>query len=201
MYYGQHGEDQHIQEFFDVNHKGVCIDVGANEPIRGSNTYYFEQKGWKVYSIEPNPYCVQRLKEHRQNVFNLAISNENQNEVTFTICTLNNGEQGAISSLTIDEKLLQAHQIYSPKLEEIKVEVKTLNTFIEENGITEIDFISIDTEGTELDVLKGFDIEKYAPKLFIIENNYNEPEIEEYLSTFGYVKNRRVAVNDFYVKK
>lgn len=201
MYYGQHGEDRHIQEFFAPDHKGVCIDVGANEPVSGSNTYYFEQKGWKVYSIEPNPYCVQRLKEHRQNVFNLAISDKNQKDVTFTICTLNNGEQGAISSLEIDEKLLQAHHMYSPKLEKITVETKTLDTFIEENNIIEIDFVSIDTEGTELDVLKGFDINKFSPKLFIIENNYDSADIAEYLKDFGYVRVKRVAVNDFYVKQ
>jgi FkbM family methyltransferase len=201
MYYGQHGEDKYIEEFFTSGYKGVCIDVGASEPTGGSNTYYFEKNGWTVYAIEPNPYCVQRLKEHRQNVFKLAISNENQKDVAFTICTLNNGEMGAVSSLKIDEALLQAHQMYSPKLEQITVETKTLDTFIEENGITEIDFISIDTEGTELDVLKGFDINKFSPKLFVIENNYDSSEIADYLETFGYTRIKRVVVNDFFIKK
>jgi len=59
--------------------------------------------------------------------------------------------------------------------------------------------LSIDTEGTEIEVLKGFDIKKWKPKLLVIENNFNDPEIEKYLSTFGYIKNKRIEVNDFYI--
>jgi FkbM family methyltransferase len=65
--------------------------------------------------------------------------------------------------------------------------------------ITNIDFVSIDTENTELDVLKGFDIKRWKPKLFVIENNFDEPFIAEYLKEFGYERVKRVAVNDFFV--
>lgn len=202
MYYGQAHTDAHIEQYFPKGYKGICIDVGANEPIIGNNTYVFELNGWDVYSIEPNPKCVESLKRHRSKVFSFAASNEDKNEVTFTICTLpHDGNQGAISSLVVDQKLLHDHKQYNPVLSEITVETKTLNTFIEENGITQIDFISIDTEGTELDVLKGLDLDKHSPKLLVIENNYETPDITEYLQNFGYIKDKRVFVNDFYIKK
>jgi hypothetical protein len=65
----------------------------------------------------------------------------------------------------------------------------------------DIDFISIDTENTELDVLKGIDLTKYNVKLLVIENNFNEPFCEDYLVQYGYTKVNRIAVNDFYLKR
>jgi FkbM family methyltransferase len=201
MYNGQHLEDKYIEEYFDKNYVGTCIDVGCAQPIHGNNTFYFEQKGWEVFCLEPNISHISNLKNHRKNVYNLACGNQNKTDVEFTICTLAGGNQEAISSLFVDDRLLESHKQYSPVLTKIKVNVITLNTFIEENNIEKIDFISIDTEGTELDVLKGFDIEKYSPRLFIIENNYNESHIEDYLKNFNYIKDKRIAVNDFYIKK
>jgi hypothetical protein len=64
--------------------------------------------------------------------------------------------------------------------------------------IKEIDFISIDTEGTELDVIRGFDIDRYGVKLFVIENNYEDDNIELYMNSIGYIKNNRYKINDFY---
>jgi O-antigen/teichoic acid export membrane protein len=65
---------------------------------------------------------------------------------------------------------------------------------------TNIDFISIDTENTELDVLKGIDFSKYNIKMLVIENNFNEPFCKDYLEQFGYKLIHRIAVNDFFVK-
>jgi hypothetical protein len=79
--------------------------------------------------------------------------------------------------------------------------MKTLDTILKSYpALDKIDYISIDTEGTELEVLKGFDIAKWMPKLMVIENNFNDPQIEEYLTTFGYTKVKRLVVNDFYLK-
>lgn len=202
-YYSQHGEDYYIQEFFGKDYVGTCIDVGASEPIMGSNTYLFEQLGWDVYCIEPNPRYVSLLKDHRKKVYEYACGDEVKENVNFTVCTLlnNNYNEGAISSLKIDTKLLEEHDSYKPILRNINVNVITLDEFIKNENIEKIDFVSIDTEGTELDVLRGFDINKHSPKMMIIENNYNDPAIEEYLKDFGYAKKMRLAVNDFYVKE
>jgi FkbM family methyltransferase len=201
MYYGQHLEDKYIQEYFDEGYIGTCVDIGSAQPINGNNTFFFEEKGWSTYCIEPNPSHIPNLKNHRKNVFNLACGDKNQDNVEFTICTLPGGNQEALSSLTIDERLLETHKIYSPILTKINVNVVTLNTFLIENKIEKLDFVSIDTEGTELDVLKGFNIEKYSPKLLVIENNHNDSHIEDYLKQFNYIKDKRIMVNDFYLKK
>ena len=67
------------------------------------------------------------------------------------------------------------------------------------NLIKDITFVTIDTEGTELDVLKGFNLNKWKPKLIMIENNFNDNFCEDYLSFFGYKKVYRNEVNDFFI--
>lgn len=199
MFTGQFDTDRYIADYFSPDFVGTCIDVGSAQPVNGNNSYYFERRGWTVYCIEPNPAHMPALRANRKHVYNFACGNTDIDEIEFTLCTLQGGNQEAISSLKIDERLLKDHAIYNPTLSTIKVPVKTLNTFISEVGIATIDLMSIDTEGTELDVLKGFDIAKYKPKLMVIENNYNEPYIEEYLKDYGYIKHNRVMVNDFYL--
>ena len=82
------------------------------------------------------------------------------------------------------------------------VKVRSLNSLLQEiNFPKNIDFISVDTENTELDVLKGIDLNVYNVKLFVVENNFNEPFCEEYLRQYGYKKIHRIAVNDFYMKE
>ena len=64
-----------------------------------------------------------------------------------------------------------------------------------------IDFISIDTEGTELDVIKGIDFDSFNVMLLVIENNYDDTKISEYLNQLGYIRDQRYKINDFYVRK
>jgi FkbM family methyltransferase len=198
MYYAQFDTDRLISEFFGHDFKGVCVDVGSAQPIYGNNTYHFETKGWKVYCIEPNKRLYERLTLIRENVFNFACGSKDEDNVDFTICTLQDGNQEAISSLELDNRLVENHLAYNPRFETTKVKLRTLNSFFEEQGIEKIDFISIDTEGTEIDVLVGLDLKKYNPSLLVIENNFENYLIDNYLLNFGYKKFHRSGVNDFY---
>lgn len=198
MYYAQFDTDRLISEFFGHDFKGVCVDVGSAQPIYGNNTYHFETKGWKVYCIEPNKRLYERLIPIRENVFNFACGSKDEDNVDFTICTLQDGNQEAISSLELDNRLVESHLPYNPRFETTKVKLRTLNSFFEEQGIEKIDFISIDTEGTEIDVLVGLDLKKYNPTLLVIENNFENYLIDNYLLNFGYRKFLRSGVNDFY---
>ena len=200
MFYGQFKTDKYIAEYFDSDFIGTCIDVGAARPKRNNNTYFFEQKGWTVYCIEPNKNYIPALTAARKNVFNFACGEKNLDSVEFTICTLEGGNQEPVSSLKVDKRLLEKHKNYNPKLEKVRVKLRTLNSFIQEQNIEKIDFVSVDTEGTELDVLRGFDIQKYKPSFLVIENNFNDPDVENYLRNFGYTKDKKVVINDFYTR-
>jgi FkbM family methyltransferase len=198
--FSQFGEDLFIAQYFDPYYKGICIDIGATDGIGLSNTYYFEKRGWKAICVEANPAMIPSLKKIRSNAVHCAVGQYNNREVDFNVVTLADGNQTAISGLALDQRLMQSHSFLSPQVSIVKVQERTLDNIIADfNWVTHIDFISIDTEGTELDVLKGFDIPRWKVKMFCIENNYNEPEIEQYLALFGYRKIRRHEVNDFYI--
>ena len=55
MFYGQHREDEFLNTLFPQQHIGVCIEVGAYDGTSGSNTYFFEKKGWRALCVEPIP--------------------------------------------------------------------------------------------------------------------------------------------------
>jgi FkbM family methyltransferase len=198
--YAQFGEDDIIAQYFPQGYVGSCIDVGAANGVSGNNSYLFEEKKWITLCVEANPALYAQCKAARTNTVNYAVSNYNKDGELFTIYHLHNGNEEAVSSLNADKRLIDDHASMIKNTIEISVNVRTLDSIIEETSLFKtIDFVSIDTEGTELDVLKGFDINKWKPRLFVIENNYNNSEIEEYLTAFSYKKDKRNAVNDFYL--
>jgi FkbM family methyltransferase len=200
MYYSQFGEDVILSSYFNNNYKGVCVEVGADDGISGSNTYHFEQTGWKCICIEPIVESYNKCKLIRNNVINCCISDYNKDNVDFSVVTLNTANTSAISSLKIDERLITSHEQYTPKVYIVKVNVRTLTSIFKDNNFPiDIDFISIDTENTELDVVKGINFDEYNIKFLVIENNFNEPYIEEYLKLQNFKKFKRNAVNDIYV--
>lgn len=202
VFYGQFETDKYIAEYFSGDYQGTCIDVGMADPIGGSNTYHFEQKGWQCLCIEPNVNYYQLGQGVRKNIINVACGNKHADDVDFEVFTINGDNQSAISSLKRDDRLVVSHQHMINNIEKIKVKVRTLDEILAENTwLQHIDFISIDTEDTELDVLKGFDIVKWKPKLLVIENNHDEPHLANYLCQFGYYREKRVGVNDFFVQK
>ena len=201
-YYGQHLEDLVIEEILnDEKVNGICIEVGAYDGITFSNTLHFEEKGWTVLCIEPIPSVYEECKKIRKQCYQCCISDDDYDDKDFTMFCINN-HFSAISSLLPDERLITSFSNMITNTQKCKVKVRSLNSLLKELDFPkDIDFISIDTENTELDVLKGIDLNIYNVKLFVIENNFNEPFIENYLSRFSYIKVKRDSVNDFYIKR
>jgi len=202
MFYGQFGEDKYMSQFFDKNYKGLCVDVGASDGISGNNTYYFEINGWESLCIEPVPESYNKCNSLRKKTLNYCVSNYDKNDIDFNVVRFHDNNVSAVSSLILDERLIKSHEHLIQNIEKIPVKVKSLNTIFEkENMCKNIDFISIDTENTELDVLKGLDFNNYNVNFLIIENNFDDYYIEQYLSDKNFKKIVRIAVNDIYVNK
>lgn len=197
--YGDYETDLAIQKYFEPGYIGTCIDIGAGVGTERSNTYHFEKNRWVCLCIEPNPDLYRHMRMYRRLALNLACSNYDKKSAPFQVYVVNQDNQEAISSLVVDQRLVESHKGIIDKTYEIQVEVKKLDTILSKINIEKIDFISIDTEGTELDVLQGFDIARWKPKLLVIENNFNDTKLKEYLSKFGYILSERIGVNDFYV--
>lgn len=200
QFYGQHREDVYIQSLFPNNYIGVCVEVGAYDGISASNTYHFERNGWKCLCIEPITDSFNKCKSVRQHALQCCVSDKDKSDSEFTIYHLGSN-LSAISSLIPDERLINSHKSLITNVTTEYVKVRSLTSILDEVTFpVDIDFISIDTENTELDVLKGIDFNKYNIKLLVVENNFNESFCEEYLIPYGYKKINRIAVNDFYMK-
>lgn len=194
--------DKLIREYFpDYDYIGVMIDVGASLPIDMNNSYHFERNGWDTYCIEPNLAIIPGLQAVRKNVLNYAVSNFDKNNVDFEVITLWGNNMGACSALRVDPRLEEQHKHMIENKHKIPIRVRQLNTLIDDQiQINKVDVLSIDTEGTELDVLQGFDITRWMPKLIICENNYDTNECRDYLKGFGYKLDKRSDINDFFIK-
>lgn len=212
MYNNFHGEllnniymDQVLRDYFnDYNYKGVFFDVGAYEPINISNSYHFEKNDWNVYCFEANTMLIPDLKMHRKNIFNYAIADINKDLVEFNVC---HGSWGGgsftagVSAINLDPQYMKTfgHGVHS--IEKIQVPQKTLNSIIEQEigDINQIDILQIDVEGGELNVLKGLNIEKYKPKLIMVEDIFEDKNLNEYIINFGYKLDKKILYNKFYV--
>jgi len=77
----------------------------------------------------------------------------------------------------------------------VSVEAQTLDTLLEASSITQIDLLSLDVEGTEIDVLKGFDLQKYCPKLILLEDKFLYLEKHFFLKKHGYSQNTPIRAH------
>jgi len=192
---------------FPEEFKGVCVDVGAYDPLWISNSHIFELAGWDTYCIEPNPACIPKLKRYRKNVIECACSDENIEEGILFLFKADGGgptgsnQNGAGSGL-IDHRLGVSGDFHINIFDgEVKVRVRTLD-WLMENEIhqSKIDFLSIDVERNEMSVLRGTDLDRWSPKVICIENLDSEQDIPDYLLERGYTFVDRITCNDFYIR-
>ena len=167
-YFSQFGED----EWIDKNLKpdiGFFLDVGASDGIVFSNTLYFELAGWKGLCIEPNPRSFLVASFIRDNLIQKCVGLENKQVSYYQ---------------DLGENDLSGLKKYpNREYRELKVEMIRLDRVIKLYDIKKIDLLSIDTEGTELDVLKSFDIKAVPPRIIIIEH-FSQRNENQYLKDF-----------------
>jgi FkbM family methyltransferase len=193
--------DQIIRSYFPNKNNGVFFDVGAFEPVRISNSFHFEQNGWDCHCFEANTEQMPLLKHYRKNVYNYAIADENKDNITFNV-VMSSGWTAGFSAINVSEEYKKIFPgCVITDIKQITVNQRTLNTIIKNEipNLTEIDVMSIDIEGGELNCLKGIDLNKYKPKLLVIENVSNDVTINRYLENFSYRLDKQVAYNQFFI--
>jgi FkbM family methyltransferase len=189
--YAESNLDELILAQFPSGYVGSFIDVGAAEPIRLSNSYLFEEKGWDVVCIEANPTFAEMLRCGRKRTLEYAVANYDKDGEDFTIYNHSLFGQTSLSGLgrgKVGSKLYNEGIRYVDRQEVIKVNVRKLDSLLagELSYIKDLDVVSIDTEGTELDVLKGLDLKRWKPGFLIVEDFERDGANEDYLNSFGY---------------
>jgi FkbM family methyltransferase len=184
-------EHELVRTFFGNRSKGTFVDVGANDPFKDSQSYHLEALGWRGLLIEPLPGYCDRLRQHRSStVIQLACSSEANHKKLLPIHVA-----GVHSSLEAD---LIAIGAQSDNV--IHVETRTLNSILADNRMEPgFDLLSIDVEGHEAELFKGFDIGRWRPKLVLLEDHVTNHSKHNHMVRGGYQLLLRTGLNSWYV--
>jgi len=204
--YSQCGEDLIVQYIFNLRgiNKPTYIDIGANHPFFISNTALFYEKGCTGINIEANPQLIDQFIKNRPNDINLNIGiSDTDGELDFYIM-----EDNTLSTFSKEECDFMV--LNGKKLAEIKkIRLTTIPCILEKHASNNFpDFMSIDVEGMDYQILKSIDFEKSFPKIICVEAAEYSPigagkrrnELVDYLVTRGYYEYANTNLNAIMVK-
>jgi len=170
--------DKKLDDLFQQKDNGFFIELGANDGLTQSNTAMLEfMRGWKGILIEPSPSAYELCKVNRPGSITLnyaCVSNE------YTDKSVKGDFNGKIMS-SVDGLRLQSEKT-------IDVAAITLESILDKYAAYKnINFLSLDTEGYELNILKGLNLDKYRPQYMLIEiYSKDYKEIYDYLESKQY---------------
>ena len=183
-------EIQVVRRFFGSRH-GYFVEVGANDPQNLSQTFHLEEAGWTGALIEPQPALVAALRRQRKaKVFGVACSSPEN------------------SGKTMQLHLAGSHSSFDPRLNvatvattgAIDVPTRTLDEVLTEaDAPVPIDFLSIDVEGHEIEVLRGLGFSHWRPRLILVEDLVMNLRLHHFLRMQGYKWWGRTGLNSWYV--
>jgi FkbM family methyltransferase len=199
--YSQYGEDKVINEVFSGQKKGFCVEVGAFHPKIFSNTYGLYKKGWQGICIDPNPEVGKLFNYVRpRDVFvNCGVANlrsqisdlRHQTAKHLEYFVFEEGATNTFSEKNAEESVKMGRKL----VKKIKIPMRSLESILKDNlseGV-EIDLLSVDAEGMDLEVLKSNNWQKYLPKVVVCEELQDSGVIENYLQKIGYRFYKRVG--------
>lgn len=197
-YYSQYGEDRALWDFFRSQSSGLCVEVGGFDGETFSNSLSFEENGWRAIIIEPMPHFAEKIRARRPDVTLFACAAGAQaGEATLIIA---HGVETLSTTNAMPDHLERIRKT-GGQTEVVTVPMRTLNDMLTEAGVKKIDFISIDVEGGELEVLAGFDLSRWQPRVVILENNDRKrcAKLQDEMLRRGYHYYINTGCNEWYV--
>jgi FkbM family methyltransferase len=202
--HSQLGEDLILSLLLEGKKNGFYIDIGANHPKKFNNTYLLYKSGWRGINIEPNPKKMASFKHQRNRDINLAIG-VGPKETMMKYYRFDEDTLNTFDYAFVEKNKKMGHRL----LDTIDVPVKPLSTVFKEYMPlgTNMDVMSLDTEGYDMEVLKSNDWNKYRPKFIIIETlEYKRTELGRryddiftpYMKSVDYTPVANTVVNTIY---
>lgn len=210
-YYSQFGQDYYVYNtFFSNKRDGIFVDIGAAGGISMSNTYFFEKIGWTGLCIEARKNIFDLLVKSRPNsiCLNCAVGKENKEENFFDLGYIS----GFLDTYTSDSlygffKAIKDKNTNfvdsngNMKYEIYKLKCINFNKLCIEQNINHIDFLSIDIEGAEIEVLSSIDFEKIDIDCMAVENTRNKHIIRNFLEKNNFILVKRLLLDDIFISK
>jgi FkbM family methyltransferase len=187
--YSQDGEDLILDRLLDGASSGFFVDVGAHHPMRFSNTYLFYLRGWRGINIDAQPDSMRLFRRYRPRDINVE-SGVGSKSGFLPYYQFN---EPALNTFDPNEAALKDKPPYH-LVQTVQVQVQRLETLLEKllpSGQA-IDFLSVDVEGRDLDVLRSNNWEHFRPRYILAETlrtdmlHLVECPIVQFLASVGY---------------
>ena len=182
--------------FADFGYRGVVVEVGGGTPVFISMSRHWVVNGWRAIVVEPNPHFVALHRAIGNEVIQCACAEvESDNTEFFVVGPPRESvpdhclTEHASSSLGVRNGYLAyngAVSIDQIVHTRIAVKVRRLDSILHDLGDPKIDILSVDVEGWEIEVMRGFSLERHMPTVVVLENFDNLPEYEAYMLARGY---------------
>ncbi len=195
--YSQQGEDLIIDKLLGYKKRGFYVDVGAYDPHRFSNTKRFYLKGWRGINVEPDASNYKKFIRDRKRDINLNLGIGSDN-TSFTFYRFFPDTLSTFSKKEADRYKKQGYQFVNAAYIPVKKLSIILKTYRKNKPI---DFITIDAEGYDLEVIKSNDWNKYKPKIICVETNQKTQKINAFLKNQKYRLVHQNKVNSIYILK
>lgn len=189
--FSQKGEDLILEKIFKRKNKGFYIDVGANDPNIFNNTKKFYLRGWRGINVEPNPILLEKFRVDRKRDINLNVGIGRKSG----FASFFEFEISSISTFSKKDKENKIKLGYKLK-GEFKVKIYRLEDIIRKFHNKKVDFINIDTEGMDLEVLKSNNWKKFKPRVVCVETG----DVWSILSGDLKTSNKKKLIDKFMIK-
>ena len=192
LHFGEFGEDIFINRILKNINQGKYVDVGCYHPYKGSLTFELYKRGWNGVNIDVSKTSIDLFNMSRKKDINLNLAISNFDGETFYY------ENSPINQ---QNSLIQMNKLQK----KIKIKCLTLDTVLNNKNLDEFDYLNIDVEGSELEVIKGFNLKRFNPKLITIENNdltideYLKSEVCKILIENDYILVNKIGVTNFFM--
>jgi len=200
--YSQEGEDLILETFFHGIKNGLYVDIGSYHPKLYSNTYLFYLKGWRGINIDARPGSKSLFDVARPKDINIETAVGTSTVPLKYFMFDEPGLNGFSEDLSKDREANTNYKIINTIQLSISSLEKILDVYLPQ--ATSIDFMSIDVEGFDYDVLQSNNWQKYKPKIILVETSVtdaydqlNSP-ISKFLGEMGYSLVAKTYRTSFY---
>lgn len=189
--FSQEGEDMVLRRIFGTQNEGFYVDVGANDPIKFSNTYYFYLEGWRGINIDAMPGSMDLFNKMRPRDINIESAISDSREVLTYYAFNEPALNGFSKELSFERSQIKPYKIiFEREIQTVPLS-EVLDRYLPDNQT--IDFLTVDVEGLDFEVLRSNDWEKYRPLVVLAEDlefssfeRMGESRIVTYLGNQGY---------------
>lgn len=202
MWYSQYGEERVLNTFFGEDFtNGFLVDVGAMDGVTYSNSrYLINHKAWRGVLVEPHPEYFEQLQKLYENSCNIKLINcgcyNREGESDFYLYA--NGIDGSVSTMSPKFKKHVENKHGDRYRKQIKIKLQTLDNILKD--YPKVDFLSIDVEGVDMEVLMSNNWNKNKPRLICVEHSMDIQTLINFMHTINYSQYAQTAGNTFFTR-